>query len=324
MYAGMASCLIPTCVLSWDDRQTGYSPERSRLRDFLWNESTSQTIGVLPTKSEIPREDFLVKAKEGRVGRARNDVERSCDKTWAIFTPRSAHLVMKNAGASIRIGSLGWRDACWFGTLSLKPGHPYANWLSQLLVMTAGRKSLFRAFLAILSRTPGASILILRPAAVLACPHYYRISLPATACNTLNLSNWFCAYCVHTALSCNVGSFSTECRDKPGLVDGIASKGPSSMNVTTQLSCWPSLWLSVDCQNWIGNCMPAWNWSILRRNLIFRIETELNFSNCQWILVHRLSIAIDAENLANVTQFAQFPHFAHFAHFKIGSAFQCR
>lgn len=129
---------------------------------------------------------------------------------------------MKNAGASIRIGRLGKYDARWFGTLSLKSGHPYANWLSQLLVMTAGRKSLFWAFWAILLRTSGASILILRPPAALACPHYYRISLPTTARNTLNLSDWFCADCVHTALSCNVGSFSTECRDKPGLVGGIA------------------------------------------------------------------------------------------------------
>ena len=39
----------------------------------------------------------------------------------------------------------------------------------------------------------------------------------------------------------------------------------------------------------------------------FRIETELNFSNCQWILIHRLSIAIDAENLENVTQVPEVP-----------------
>ena len=38
--------------------------------------------------------------------------------------------------------------------------------------------------------------------------------------------------------------------------------------------------------------------------MIFRIETELDFSNCQRILIQRLSIAIDAENLENVTQFA--------------------
>jgi hypothetical protein len=51
------------------------------------------------------------KTKKGRVGKARNDIERSCDKTWAIFTPRSAHLAMKNAGASIRIGRVGKYDA---------------------------------------------------------------------------------------------------------------------------------------------------------------------------------------------------------------------
>ena len=34
------------------------------------------------------------------------------------------------------------------------------------------------------------------------------------------------------------------------------------------------------------------------------------FSNCQRILDQRLSIAIDAENLENVTQLAHFPHFA--------------
>ena len=44
----------------------------------------------------------------------------------------------------------------------------------------------------------------------------------------------------------------------------------------------------------------------------FRIETELNFSNCQWILIHRLSIAIDAENLENVTQFMQVPQVPQF------------
>ena len=69
---------------------------------------------------------------------------------------------------------------------------------------------------------PGASILILRPPAALACPHYYGISLPTTDRNTLNLGDCFCADCVHTALSCNVGSFSTECRDKSGLAGGIA------------------------------------------------------------------------------------------------------
>ena len=57
------------------------------------------------------RERLFGQRKKGRVGKARNDVERSCDKTWAILTPRSAHLAMKNAGASIRIGRLGRRDA---------------------------------------------------------------------------------------------------------------------------------------------------------------------------------------------------------------------
>ena len=41
--------------------------------------------------------------------------------------------------------------------------------------------------------------------------------------------------------------------------------------------------------------------------MIFRIETKLNFSNCQWILIHRLSIVIDAENLENVPQVPQVP-----------------
>jgi hypothetical protein len=65
----------------------------------------------LLTKSEIARERLFGQLKKGRVGKARNDVERSCDKTWAILTPRSAHLAMKNAGASIRIGRLGKYDA---------------------------------------------------------------------------------------------------------------------------------------------------------------------------------------------------------------------
>ena len=65
----------------------------------------------LLTKSEIPRERLFGQRRKGRVGKARNDIERSCDKTWAILTPRSAHLAMKNAGASIRIGRLGRRDA---------------------------------------------------------------------------------------------------------------------------------------------------------------------------------------------------------------------
>ena len=33
------------------------------------------------------------------------------DKTWAILTPTNAHLAMKNAGVSIRIGGLGKCDA---------------------------------------------------------------------------------------------------------------------------------------------------------------------------------------------------------------------
>ena len=73
-----------------------------------------------------------------------------------------------------------------------------------------------------LSRTSGASILILSPPAALACPYYYGMTLLTTARNILNLGDWFCVDCVHTALSCNVGSFGTECRDKPALVVGIA------------------------------------------------------------------------------------------------------
>jgi hypothetical protein len=61
--------------------------------------------------SEIAQERLFGQRRKGRVGKARNDIERSCDKTWAILTPRSAHLAMKNAGASIRIGRLGRRDA---------------------------------------------------------------------------------------------------------------------------------------------------------------------------------------------------------------------
>ena len=65
----------------------------------------------LLTKSEIARERLFGQRRKGRVGKARNDIERRCDKTWAILTPRSAHLAMKNAGASIRIGRLGKYDA---------------------------------------------------------------------------------------------------------------------------------------------------------------------------------------------------------------------
>ena len=65
----------------------------------------------LLTKSEITRERLFGQRRKGRVGKARNDIERRCDKTWAILTPRSAHLAMKNAGASIRIGRLGKYDA---------------------------------------------------------------------------------------------------------------------------------------------------------------------------------------------------------------------
>ena len=62
-------------------------------------------------KSEIARERLFGQRKKGRVGKARNDIDRSCDKTWAIITPRHAHLAMRNSGASIRIGHLGRRDA---------------------------------------------------------------------------------------------------------------------------------------------------------------------------------------------------------------------
>ena len=54
------------------------------------------------------------------------------------------------------------------------------------------------------------------------------------------------------------------------------------MNFATQLSCWPSLWLSVDCQNWIGNGMPAWNSSIL--------STQFDFSNWNRIKLFKLSM----------------------------------
>ena len=65
----------------------------------------------LLTNSEIPRARRFGQRKRGRVRKAQNGIERSCDKTWAILTPRNAHLAMKNAGASIRIGCLGRRDA---------------------------------------------------------------------------------------------------------------------------------------------------------------------------------------------------------------------
>ena len=66
--------------------------------------------GKLLTNSEISRETFW-STQKGRVGKAWNDIERSCHKTWAILTPRNAHLAMKIAGASIRIGRLGKYDA---------------------------------------------------------------------------------------------------------------------------------------------------------------------------------------------------------------------
>ena len=68
-------------------------------------------VDVAPDELGNARERLFGQRKKGRVGKARNDVERSCDKTWAILTPRSAHLAMKNAGASIRIGRLGKYDA---------------------------------------------------------------------------------------------------------------------------------------------------------------------------------------------------------------------
>ena len=61
--------------------------------------------------SEMWKAGLFGQRKKGRIGKARKDIERSCDKTWAILTPRSAHLAMKNAGASIRIGRLGKYDA---------------------------------------------------------------------------------------------------------------------------------------------------------------------------------------------------------------------
>ena len=54
------------------------------------------------------------------------------------------------------------------------------------------------------------------------------------------------------------------------------------MNFATQLSCWPSLWLSVDCQNWIGIGMSAWNSSIL--------STQFDFSNWNRIKLFKLSV----------------------------------
>ena len=53
--------------------------------------------------------------------------------------------------------------------------------------------------------------------------HYPRITLPTTAPDTLNRGDWFRADCVHTVLSCNVGSFGTECRDKPALAGWYSS-----------------------------------------------------------------------------------------------------
>jgi hypothetical protein len=49
--------------------------------------------------------------QKGRIGKARNDIERSCDKTWAILAPRNAHLAMRNARASSRIGGLDKYEA---------------------------------------------------------------------------------------------------------------------------------------------------------------------------------------------------------------------
>ena len=78
------------------------------LSDFL---TMAFVVDVAPDELGNARERLFGQRKKGRVGKARNDVERSCDKTWAILTPRSAHLAMKNAGASIRIGRLGKYDA---------------------------------------------------------------------------------------------------------------------------------------------------------------------------------------------------------------------
>ena len=67
--------------------------------------------------------------------------------------------------------------ACSFYLLRLKSDRPRANWLSELIGMTHGRKVPFRVFGIILSPTSRASILILMPAAALACPHHPKMKL---------------------------------------------------------------------------------------------------------------------------------------------------
>ena len=133
-----------------------------------------------------------------------------------LFFGLVTHLAAQNAGGTITIGGLGELDG---RSIYLCP---HANWFSELVVMTRGRKVLFWGFRTILSPTSGTSILILRPPAALACPNYPEVTLPTTTSKTPNHVNWFRADCVHTGLSCNVGCFGIGCRDKPALVGGVA------------------------------------------------------------------------------------------------------
>ena len=129
----------------------------------------------------------------------------------------------------------------------------------------------------------------MRPPAALACPNFYRTSLPTTARNTLNFSDWFCVDCVHTALSCNIGSFSREYQDNPGLVGGIAVAALIKTPLEHEF-CYSAQLLAFDmtvCRlsnldrkrhacvklNILSRQLYFWNWN---RNKRFKLSVDSN------------------------------------------------
>ena len=100
-------------------------------------------------------------------------------------------------------------------SLKWKSGRLHANWLSKLVIMTGGRKWLFRV----------STLFEPTARACLDCPG---VDLTTTAQRLLRkaltaMTGFALILQIgHIGSSCNVGSFGTRCWDKPALVGGVA------------------------------------------------------------------------------------------------------
>ena len=122
-------CALAPCVATGSASWAVPGVLRNATWTFDFSEKSSEfPLGTLwPTQAPRELGNPTIKTfwstQKDRFGKARKDTERSCDKTWAILTPRNAHLgrnliarflakSMRNPCFSLESSVVGLRSDC--------------------------------------------------------------------------------------------------------------------------------------------------------------------------------------------------------------------